>query len=495
MKSKKFSLIVCASSLVLCAGALIGTSYAWFTDTASNVDNNIQTGNFDLELKKYDASTDEYINAEEEGVKLFDENKLWGPNDYEIVYLAFTNNGDYDLSYMIDVNVYDFTGEASLSDAFEFGMIYSYGVNEESPVFASWTASDDSGFADYGDKNPSLNSFTGIFPLSEQHYVQGEADYAFTTLSAHETHYLALGIHMLSTAGNDFINQNFKIDFNMSAKQAVEEATYPITTEEDFLEAYAEAEAGDIITLSPSVVVDQPVQMKSGVTIDGNGATFKTSVANHSSFDLASGVTDVIIKNVVIEGTDEADDPSSRPFGIYIHPGVGNVKISNVTFSGSAKELGHSIWVDGGNTGSITIDNITTTRPINLTGSSTGDNPSSPVSNVTISNSNFNTSVGVSGVTLCGDLHNIQFLNNTYKNNTGIPMLDIDPASLAKMDSDSITNNDTDWQNIVFEGNTSTTNNKPVIIAELDDAELKSLINTAISEGRISGSDVEGVTL
>ena len=492
MKGKKFSLIVCASSMVLCAGALIGTSFAWFTDTASNVDNNIQTGNFDLELQKYDTETAEYINAEEEGVKLFDADKLWGPNDYEIVYLAFTNNGDYDLSYMIDVNVYDFTGEASLSEAFGFGMIYSYGVSEESPVFSSWTAEDDSGFADYGDKYPALQSFTGILPLSEQHYVQGEADNAYTTLKAHDTHYLALGIHMLPSAGNDFINQNFKIDFNMRAKQAVEEATYPITTEEDFLEAYAEAEAGDIITLSPSVVVDQPIQMKSGVTTDGNGATFKTSVVNHSSFDLASGVTDVTIKNVVIEGTDSASDASARPFGIYIHPGVGNVKISNVTFSGSASQLGHSIWADGGNTGSITIDNITTTRPINLSGASTGDNPSSPVSNVTISNSKFNTTFGVSGVTLNGDLHNIKFLNNTYKSGTWDG-----GYSLACVHTNSLTYEDTDWQNIVFEGNTSNTStgSKPVIIAKDNNAELNSLINTAISKGRISGSDVEGVTL
>lgn len=492
MKGKKSGLIVCAASLVLCAGALIGTSYAWFTDTASNVDNNIKTGNFDLELKKYDVATSEYINAEAEDVKLFDADKLWGPDDYEIVYLAFTNNGDYALNYMIDVNVYDFTGSTSLEEAFEFGMIYSYGINDEASVFNSWTAADDSGFADYGDKYPELHSFTGVLPLSEQHYVQGEADNAYTTLQAHQTHYLALGIHMLPTAGNDFINQNFKIDFNMRAKQATEEATYPIATEEEFLEAYAEAEAGDVITLSPSVVVDQPVQMKSGVTIDGNGATFKTSVGTHTSFDLSNGVTDVTIKNVVIEGTDNAPDASSRPLGIYIHPGVGDVEISNVTFKGTGDQLGHSIWVDGGNTGSITIDHITTTRPINLTGASIGDNPSSPVSNVTISNSEFNTTFGVSGVTLCGDLHNIKFLNNTYNTSTWDG-----GSSLACVDTDSMTNDDTDWQDIVFEGNVGTAifGENTIIIAEAENAELKTLINTAISEGRISGSDVEGIIL
>ena len=200
----------------------------------------------------------------------------------------------------------------------------------------------------------------------------------------------------------------------------------------------------------------------------------------------------VTIKNVVIEGTDSASDASARPFGIYIHPGVGNVKISNVTFSGSASQLGHSIWADGGNTGSITIDNITTTRPINLSGASTGDNPSSPVSNVTISNSKFNTTFGVSGVTLNGDLHNIKFLNNTYKSGTWDG-----GYSLACVHTNSLTYEDTDWQNIVFEGNTSNTStgSKPVIIAKDNNAELNSLINTAISKGRISGSDVEGVTL
>ena len=60
-----------------------------------------------------------------------------------------------------------------------------------------------------------------------------------------------------------------------------------------------------------------------------------------------------------------------------------------------------------------------------------------------------------------------------------------------------MTNDDTDWQDIVFEGNVGTAiyGENTIIIAEAENSELKTLINTAISEGRISGSDVEGITL
>ena len=42
MKALKKSIIVCGLSLVLCVGLLMGTTFAWFTDTVTNSGNIIQ---------------------------------------------------------------------------------------------------------------------------------------------------------------------------------------------------------------------------------------------------------------------------------------------------------------------------------------------------------------------------------------------------------------------------------------------------------------------
>ena len=51
MKSTKRSLFLSAMALLLCTSMLIGTTYAWFTESVSSVNNIITGGNLDVELK------------------------------------------------------------------------------------------------------------------------------------------------------------------------------------------------------------------------------------------------------------------------------------------------------------------------------------------------------------------------------------------------------------------------------------------------------------
>ena len=55
-KSLKRALLSSAFSLIICVAMLIGTTFAWFTDTASTAVNKIQAGNLkvDLEMQKPD---------------------------------------------------------------------------------------------------------------------------------------------------------------------------------------------------------------------------------------------------------------------------------------------------------------------------------------------------------------------------------------------------------------------------------------------------------
>ena len=46
----KISLVASIAALVLCCAMLIGTTFAWFTDTASTAVNKIQAGTLDVQL-------------------------------------------------------------------------------------------------------------------------------------------------------------------------------------------------------------------------------------------------------------------------------------------------------------------------------------------------------------------------------------------------------------------------------------------------------------
>ena len=49
-KSTKRALISSALAILMCVAMLIGTTFAWFTDTASTGVNKIQAGNLDVKL-------------------------------------------------------------------------------------------------------------------------------------------------------------------------------------------------------------------------------------------------------------------------------------------------------------------------------------------------------------------------------------------------------------------------------------------------------------
>ena len=50
-KATKRALLTSVMALVMCVVMLVGTTFAWFTDTASTAVNKIQAGNLDVALE------------------------------------------------------------------------------------------------------------------------------------------------------------------------------------------------------------------------------------------------------------------------------------------------------------------------------------------------------------------------------------------------------------------------------------------------------------
>ena len=62
-KYNKRALLLSVLALMLCAAMLIGTTYAWFTDTATAGVNRIQSGTLNVVLEMKD-NNDKWVSAE-----------------------------------------------------------------------------------------------------------------------------------------------------------------------------------------------------------------------------------------------------------------------------------------------------------------------------------------------------------------------------------------------------------------------------------------------
>lgn len=122
----KRALLTSVLALVLSLAMLAGSTFAWFTDTASTGVNRIVSGNLDVGLEYWDKESG-WLDAED-SKDLFDENALWEPGYTQIVYLKVKNNGNLALTYAMQITpVHETVGvnvdgeEFKLSDYIKFG--------------------------------------------------------------------------------------------------------------------------------------------------------------------------------------------------------------------------------------------------------------------------------------------------------------------------------------------------------------------------------------
>ena len=119
-RATKRALLTSVMALVMCVVMLVGTTFAWFTDTASTGVNKIQAGNLDIEVEyTLDGET---WNDLDRATDIFQKG-LWEPGHTEVVALKFKNNGNLALKYSINMNIVDetaginkFNQEYKLSD-------------------------------------------------------------------------------------------------------------------------------------------------------------------------------------------------------------------------------------------------------------------------------------------------------------------------------------------------------------------------------------------
>ncbi len=208
-------------TLLLCIILLIGTTFAWFTDTASTGVNKIQAGNLDVELQYNHNGT--WENAEgqtldfQKAAGKESEAILWEPGcTYKLPEIKVVNKGNLALKYTVKVTGIE--GDQKLNEVID------------------WT-------------------MNGVDINTEQHLKAGEKSAAMT-----------LQGHMQESAGNEYQGMSIDgISITVYATQDTVEndsfgntydanAGYPVTKYSDMKKAFAD---GGSIAINDNITADE----------------------------------------------------------------------------------------------------------------------------------------------------------------------------------------------------------------------------------------------
>lgn len=193
-KNTKRALLASILSVVLCCAMLIGSTFAWFTDSVETGKNTITAGNLDVDLQYAEVAEgtdlttlgDDAWTSVQGKEDLFSED-LWEPGHVEVVYLRIQNLGTLALDYNLRVYAFEETlgtnkdGESfKLSDYLKFAVVQDVA-------------------AAYEDRAAAVAAAGAGIALGGNSYASGEA------LPAGEdgVRYLALVVWMPSTVGNE----------------------------------------------------------------------------------------------------------------------------------------------------------------------------------------------------------------------------------------------------------------------------------------------------
>ena len=299
--NSKKALLSSAFALVLSVAMLIGTTFAWFTDTASTGVNKIVSGNLKVDIigetSDSHISTLKFTKAGAETDAGAAEEILWEPGcRYLTEGFRIANKGNLALKWKAQVNKGTTAaneGNFDLLDVIDFYLVTKAADGTETAT--------------------ALDEFTGNLKKTETsgvYYIKG----VMQTTAGNDYQGLTLdGITVTVIATQDTVeNDSFGDQYDKDAPLDFE----PVATADELKAAAAD---GKNILLTQDVALTNAVTFDRAVTIDLNGKTLTTAL-NSNGYSLVTKANATIIN-----GTYKATG-TSRGIGAY-----GNLKMSHVT--------------------------------------------------------------------------------------------------------------------------------------------------------------------
>lgn len=192
--STKRSLIMSVLTLVLCMSMLIGSTFAWFTDSVVSRNNIIKSGNLDVVLE-YSLDGETWAEVTDD-TSLFKEDDLWEPGHTVAVALRVKNAGTLALKYALSTKVYlekegtNVYGETfKLSDYLEVYYGEPQGAGQVADIITSLVM---------GGRQAALGNGTYMTKSDFNKELGGDPE-----LTPEEEHVMFLAITMPTTVGNE----------------------------------------------------------------------------------------------------------------------------------------------------------------------------------------------------------------------------------------------------------------------------------------------------
>ena len=391
----KRALLTSVLALVLSLAMLAGTTFAWFTDTASTGVNRIVSGNLDVGLQYWgvDENGQKTWLTAENSEDLFDKNALWEPGYTQIVYLKVKNNGNLALTYAMQITpVHETVGvnvdgeEFKLSDYIKFG-------------WRTFTV-DGAGAPVALDREAAQTGVGGGAQLGTTLHRQ-----AAEPMKASAEELVALVAWMPENVGNEAnystVQPTIELSLKVLATQAaVESDSFDETYDEDAAPAegldrkpeynysYTEEEGVTLITDENGKVVKAVVSGVNGKVPDGFFANLKQSVDENGKpiavpAERWADLTEVVIEDGVTEigkdvfqgcvGLTNVTIPDSvkkiGTWSFYMCKGLKNVDIPANTEIGdsSFRQSGlEQVTVSGGSVGNYAFHRIDSLKKISI---------------------------------------------------------------------------------------------------------------------------------
>ena len=303
-KSTKRALLLSLLSMLLCITMLVGTTFAWFTDSVTSSGNIIKSGT--LEVGMYWAEgqnkvpTDEADWTDAAAGAIFDYDK-WEPGYVEARHIKIANEGTLALKYQINVIA---NGEVSdLADVID--------------VYYFDPAVDDLSRASLTDAN-KLGTLTEV--------LAGMNDTANGALLEGESETITIALMMQTSAGNEY--QNKSIGSSFSIQLIATQYTY----EEDSFDDQYDKDA-----IHYDVLVTNAEELYEAVA----NASKNIVIAVDGNITLTSALSKTGLESIKFVAYDDEATIDQATYNMYF-------KGANVTFEGLTLTHGEKKYGDGG---------------------------------------------------------------------------------------------------------------------------------------------------
>ncbi|MDD6203468.1 MAG: TasA family protein [Firmicutes bacterium] len=282
-KATKRALLLSVMAMLVCVAMLVGTTFAWFTDSASTAVNKIQAGTLDVGLEMKDAEGN-WVDAEGETLGWVaadgreQDQILWEPGcTYQLPDLRLVNYGTLWLKVKVYIN--GVIGDAKLLEAIEFTATYETEDGDSIPL----TIGTDGAIIEFNDEAMFPESTTGENYIKIKGHMKESAGNEYQGLSIY-----GIGITVVAT---QYTYENDSTDNTYDS--TAEYDTVTVTAEE--LAAVMTPDANGVINLEKNyIVTDAWTSLTFGISsvvINGNGHTISGINKPLLSGNAASDIT------------------------------------------------------------------------------------------------------------------------------------------------------------------------------------------------------------